>query len=116
MVLAETEEKALEIAPPRLPALVGELHALWHKHNMRRSTSTIRPRSTARSPTAAPSPPRRPRRCDILRAQLAESGANYLVCRFAFGDLSLRNRQRSLELFQRHVMPALRESVSVAAE
>ena len=47
---------------------------------------------------------------------MAESGANYLVCRFAFGDLSLSESTRSLELFQRHVMPGLRESVPVAAE
>jgi alkanesulfonate monooxygenase SsuD/methylene tetrahydromethanopterin reductase-like flavin-dependent oxidoreductase (luciferase family) len=50
---------------------------------------------------------------ELLRGQLAESGANYLVCRFAFGDLSLSESMRSLELFQRHVMPALRESVPV---
>jgi alkanesulfonate monooxygenase SsuD/methylene tetrahydromethanopterin reductase-like flavin-dependent oxidoreductase (luciferase family) len=53
---------------------------------------------------------------DILRAQLAESGANYLVVRFAYGDLTLAESLRSLDLFQRHVMPALRESVKVAAE
>jgi hypothetical protein len=51
-----------------------------------------------------------------LRTQLAESGANYLVLRFAFGDLALSESLRSLELFQRHVMPGLRESVAVAAE
>ena len=48
--------------------------------------------------------------------QLAESGANYLVCRFAFGDLTLAESLRSLDLFTRHVMPALRESTQVAAE
>ncbi len=53
---------------------------------------------------------------ELLRGQLAESGANYMVCRFAFGDLSLAELLRSLELFQRHVMPGLRESVPVAAE
>ena len=47
---------------------------------------------------------------------MAESGANYLVTRFAFGDLSLSESTRSLDLFQRHVMPGLRESVPVAAE
>jgi len=52
----------------------------------------------------------------MLRAQLAESGANYLVCRFAFGDLTLAESLRTVELFQRHVMPGLRESVAVAAE
>ena len=58
-----------------------------------------------------------PRRCcELLRAQIAESGANYLVSRFAYGDMTLAESLRSLELFQRHVMPALRESVPVAAE
>jgi hypothetical protein len=53
---------------------------------------------------------------EILRKQLKESGANYLVCRFAFGNMALGDSERSLELFQRHVMPGLRESVAVAAE
>ena len=44
------------------------------------------------------------------------SGANYLVCRFAYGDMTLAESLRSLELFQRHVMPALRENMPVAAE
>ena len=53
---------------------------------------------------------------DKLRAEIAESGANYLVTRFAYGDMKLAESLHSLELFQRHVMPALRESVAVAAE
>jgi alkanesulfonate monooxygenase SsuD/methylene tetrahydromethanopterin reductase-like flavin-dependent oxidoreductase (luciferase family) len=52
---------------------------------------------------------------ESLRRQLAETGANYLVCRFAFGDLTLAESLRSLELFTRQVMPALREQ-RVAAE
>ena len=51
-----------------------------------------------------------------LRAQIAESGANYCVCRFAYGDMTLAESLKSLELFQRHVMPGLRETVAVAAE
>ena len=51
-----------------------------------------------------------------LRSQLEESGANYLVSRFAFGDLTLAESLRSLDLFTRHVMPALKESTRVAAE
>jgi alkanesulfonate monooxygenase SsuD/methylene tetrahydromethanopterin reductase-like flavin-dependent oxidoreductase (luciferase family) len=42
-----------------------------------------------------------------LAAQLAESGANYLGCRFAFGDLTLDESLRSLDLFTREVMPHL---------
>jgi hypothetical protein len=42
-----------------------------------------------------------------LRRQLAQTGTNYVVGQFAFGDLSLDECRRSVELFARHVMPAL---------
>jgi len=44
---------------------------------------------------------------DALARQIAETGVNYLVCRFAFGDMALGESQRSLELFVRHVLPEL---------
>jgi alkanesulfonate monooxygenase SsuD/methylene tetrahydromethanopterin reductase-like flavin-dependent oxidoreductase (luciferase family) len=43
-----------------------------------------------------------------LAAQLKESGANYCVGQFAFGDLSHAEALRSIELFGREVMPQLR--------
>ena len=45
---------------------------------------------------------------EFLKAQMKESGANYVVGQFAFGDLSLAETLRSLELFTRRVMPELR--------
>jgi alkanesulfonate monooxygenase SsuD/methylene tetrahydromethanopterin reductase-like flavin-dependent oxidoreductase (luciferase family) len=44
-----------------------------------------------------------------LQSQITESGANYLVGQFAFGDLSLEESLRSVDLFTQHVMPALRK-------
>jgi alkanesulfonate monooxygenase SsuD/methylene tetrahydromethanopterin reductase-like flavin-dependent oxidoreductase (luciferase family) len=44
----------------------------------------------------------------FLKSQLADSGANYVVGQMAFGDLSLGEMLRSVELFSRDVMPALR--------
>jgi alkanesulfonate monooxygenase SsuD/methylene tetrahydromethanopterin reductase-like flavin-dependent oxidoreductase (luciferase family) len=44
---------------------------------------------------------------DTLVKQVAEAGNNYLVARLAFGDLSLAESLRSLELYTRAVMPAL---------
>ncbi len=43
----------------------------------------------------------------FLQSQLAESRANYLVGQFAFGDLSLAESLRSVELFSSHVMAKL---------
>jgi alkanesulfonate monooxygenase SsuD/methylene tetrahydromethanopterin reductase-like flavin-dependent oxidoreductase (luciferase family) len=44
---------------------------------------------------------------EALAAQIKTAGINYLVCRFAFGDLTLIEARHSLNLFARHVMPAL---------
>ena len=43
----------------------------------------------------------------FLQAQIDESAANYLVGQFAFGDLSLAESLRSVELFRKYVMPKL---------
>jgi alkanesulfonate monooxygenase SsuD/methylene tetrahydromethanopterin reductase-like flavin-dependent oxidoreductase (luciferase family) len=43
----------------------------------------------------------------FLQSQLEESAANYLVGQFAFGDLSLDESLRSLQLFSERVMPKL---------
>ena len=43
----------------------------------------------------------------FLQAQLDESAANYLVGQFAFGDLTLAESLRTVELFKREVMPTL---------
>ncbi len=44
---------------------------------------------------------------EVLSSQLDLCGANYLVCRFAFGDLALAEAKRSVELFARDVAPLL---------
>jgi len=42
----------------------------------------------------------------VLSDQVVESGTNYLVCQMAFGDLSLKEMERSVALFADRVMPA----------
>jgi len=44
---------------------------------------------------------------DALSAQLAETGANYLVGQFVFGDMTLEEATHSIGLFASRVMPAL---------
>ena len=48
----------------------------------------------------------------FLSRQLADSHANYLVGQFCFGDLTLAEMQRSVELFATEVMPALRSELT----
>jgi alkanesulfonate monooxygenase SsuD/methylene tetrahydromethanopterin reductase-like flavin-dependent oxidoreductase (luciferase family) len=115
MVLADTEAEALAIGRRAYRMWHTSFHALWRKHNQMPTNVVYPPEiddqiADGRAVVGTPEKVR-----DVLRAQLAESGANYMVCRFAFGDLSLAESLRSLDLFQRHVMPALRESVPVSA-
>jgi alkanesulfonate monooxygenase SsuD/methylene tetrahydromethanopterin reductase-like flavin-dependent oxidoreductase (luciferase family) len=49
-----------------------------------------------------------------LREQVDETGINYIVGQFAFGDLTLAECQRSIKLFADEVMPALRQQKRVA--
>jgi alkanesulfonate monooxygenase SsuD/methylene tetrahydromethanopterin reductase-like flavin-dependent oxidoreductase (luciferase family) len=44
----------------------------------------------------------------FLKAQVEDSGANYIVGQFCFGDLTLDEMRRSVDLFAINVMPALR--------
>jgi len=116
LVLADSEEKALETGRRAYRRWWSSFMTLWHKHGIPPTSVNYPPEidgqmADGRAIVGTPQ-----QAVEQLRAQLAESGANYLVCRFAFGDLSLSESTRSLELFQRHVMPALRESVAVAAE
>jgi alkanesulfonate monooxygenase SsuD/methylene tetrahydromethanopterin reductase-like flavin-dependent oxidoreductase (luciferase family) len=48
----------------------------------------------------------------FLKEQLEISGANYVVGQFCFGDLSLAEMLRSVELVAAHVMPKLRASLA----
>jgi hypothetical protein len=45
---------------------------------------------------------------DFLAAEIEASGSNYLLSWFAFGDMTLAESLRSIELFSREVMPAIR--------
>jgi alkanesulfonate monooxygenase SsuD/methylene tetrahydromethanopterin reductase-like flavin-dependent oxidoreductase (luciferase family) len=116
MVLADTEEKALEIGRRAYKRWWSSFMALWHKHGIPPTNVNYPPEidgqiADGRAIVGTPA-----KALELLRAQLAESGANYLVCRFAFGDLTLSESLRTVELFQRDVIPGLRESVAVAAE
>jgi alkanesulfonate monooxygenase SsuD/methylene tetrahydromethanopterin reductase-like flavin-dependent oxidoreductase (luciferase family) len=44
---------------------------------------------------------------DTLIAQLQSAGSNYCVCRFAFGDITLAESLRSLDLFAKTAIPAI---------
>ena len=52
---------------------------------------------------------------DFIAAEIAATGSNYLLSWFAFGDMTLDESRRSLELFSREVMPAFADAGTDAA-
>lgn len=116
MVIAETDAQALEVARRAYRVWYGSFMHLWWKYNQKPPNVNYPPEidTPIEIGTAAVGSPETVAKA--LKAQLAESGANYLVCRFAFGDLSLKESLRSVDLFSKHVMPALRQDQRVAAE
>jgi alkanesulfonate monooxygenase SsuD/methylene tetrahydromethanopterin reductase-like flavin-dependent oxidoreductase (luciferase family) len=106
VVVADTDEAALALARRAYPKWHHSFTYLFRIHG--RSQQHPRPAgfdalmAVGQGVAGAPSTV-----LAYLRSQLAQTGTNYVVGQFAFGDLSLDECRRSVELFARHVMPAL---------
>jgi len=114
IVVADTDDEAISRARRAYPA--------WHRaftHLFRlRGRSQRHPRPpdwdalTAGGQGVAGSPRTVTR---LLKMQLAETGCNYFVGQFAFGDLTRDECLHSIDLFAREVMPALRNVAGASA-
>lgn len=114
IVIAESREEALKTARRGYRRWFASFMKLWRDHN-RPPVGVNYPEEIdgfIENGLAAVGTPAEVRA--ILEAQLAESGANYLGCRFAFGDLSLEESLCSIDLFTREVMPHLRAAREAA--
>lgn len=107
VVIAETDREALAVARRAYRAWYASFIKLWDEHGTRPLHADFGPDFDAvlRSGQAAVGAPETVRR--TLAAQASAGGVNYCVSRFAFGDLTLAESLRSLELYTQHVMPSL---------
>lgn len=114
VVVGETDADALKVARRAYPIWHENFHFLYHKYG-RSPVHGERPteyeQMVADGLAIAGSPQTVTR---AIRAQLAASGANYFVCQFVFGDMSLDESLRSIALFTNEVMPALTDAVAGA--
>jgi len=109
IVIADTDREALTVARRAYP--------VWHRHFY------FLARLSGRMPTH-PRSPEFDRMMELgqavagsaqtvhqfLQREVDESAANYLVGQFAFGDLSLAESLRTVQLFQKEVMPKMKGS------
>ena len=115
VVVADTDAAALAIARRAYPRWHDSFTFLHRKHG--RLNAHPRPATfeglaeVGQGVAGAPATV-----AAFLRRELDETGSNYCVCQFAFGDLSDAEIRRSIELFARDVMPALAGEVPVVAD
>ena len=110
LVVAETDAEALRLAERAYPVWNASFLHLFKVYD--RMPSHPRPpqfsaiqedgRGLCGSPRTV---------TEIIRKQMAESGTDYFVGQFAFGDLTLAEAKRSINLFAGEVMPALRNAL-----
>jgi alkanesulfonate monooxygenase SsuD/methylene tetrahydromethanopterin reductase-like flavin-dependent oxidoreductase (luciferase family) len=107
LVVADTDAEAHELAERAYPMWHDSFNALFKVYG--RTPMHARPpqfagmiadtRGLCGSPHTV---------TEIVRQQMTEAGADYFVGQFYFGDMTLAEASRSIELFAREVMPALR--------
>ena len=115
MVIADTAEEAQAVARRAWRVHAISFLKLWRKHgagpiNAVMSEDFAQAEAAGLAFAGTPAQVR-----DALRAQVAATGVNYVVSRFAFGDQSHAEMLRSATLFAREVMPALAEEHREAA-
>jgi alkanesulfonate monooxygenase SsuD/methylene tetrahydromethanopterin reductase-like flavin-dependent oxidoreductase (luciferase family) len=106
IVVGDTDAEALAIARRAFPHWHESFHHLYHAHN-RSPVAGERPdfegmRALGNAIAGSPATVRA-----ALAAQSEQSRANVQLGQFVFGDMSLDESLRSIELFAEQVMPAI---------
>jgi alkanesulfonate monooxygenase SsuD/methylene tetrahydromethanopterin reductase-like flavin-dependent oxidoreductase (luciferase family) len=103
--VAETDEIARAEGARAYQTWFEKYAWLWQKYDPRPppSMEDVLRRDAGRIITGSP----RMMRDEIAR-QIEETGANYFITRFAYGNLTYEQSARSLELFVSEVMPYFR--------
>jgi alkanesulfonate monooxygenase SsuD/methylene tetrahydromethanopterin reductase-like flavin-dependent oxidoreductase (luciferase family) len=107
VVVADSDAEALAVARRAYAMWHGSFHRLFVLHGTRPANAAYPvsyddAQAQGFAIAAGPETVR-----DTLVAQLQAAGSNYCVCRFAFGDLTLAESLRSLDLFAKTAMPAI---------
>ena len=106
VVVADTDEEAEAIARAVHPSWAASFVKLWADHGDTAVAHRVNLDAALRHETILAGSPARV--CAQVRRLVEATGVNYVICSFAWGDLTLDQSLRSLRLFAEHVMPAFR--------
>lgn len=108
VVVAETEKEALEIARRGYDKWRTSFLKLWKAHGIMPVMHAVFPErfedAEAEGRAVAGTADKV---ASFLLREVKAGGLNYLLCRFAFGDITGAESLHSLNLFTKHVMPEL---------
>ncbi len=117
VVVADTDEAALAIARRAYPRWRGNFRWLFARHGVEPRIAALYPPTfdqLAAIVNGVAGSPRTVR--DFVAAEVEATGSNYFVSWLAFGDMTLAESLRSLELFSREVMPSFVSTRADAAQ
>jgi alkanesulfonate monooxygenase SsuD/methylene tetrahydromethanopterin reductase-like flavin-dependent oxidoreductase (luciferase family) len=106
MVIADTDRAALDIARRAYRCWHASFMHLFKKHNAQPRFAIYSDDFDEVCASGLVIAGSAARVRDTVMAIQADSGMNYLLCRFAFGDMTFVESMRSIDLFAEQVMPA----------
>lgn len=116
VVVADTDRHALAIARRAYPRWRDSFRWLFARHGAEPRIAALYPATfdeLMAIDNGVAGSPRTVR--DFIAAEIAATGSNYLLSWLAFGDMTLAESRRSLELLSREVMPTFADAGADAA-
>lgn len=109
IVVADTDEAALDIGRKAWPTFFSNFIRLWRKHGTEPVNAKLPPdfESLLASRHAVVGSPETVAK--ELASQIVDGGLNYLIGSYVFGDMLHSDVVKSVELFSSHVMPQLKD-------
>jgi alkanesulfonate monooxygenase SsuD/methylene tetrahydromethanopterin reductase-like flavin-dependent oxidoreductase (luciferase family) len=115
IVVAETDEEAKALAQRAYLKWREHFFHLANRFGYKLNTASIYPEDWATIERQGNGFAGSPESVRAYIGAQVDTGINYFVSWLAFGDLTLRESLRSLELFSKHVMPAFPDEARVPA-
>jgi alkanesulfonate monooxygenase SsuD/methylene tetrahydromethanopterin reductase-like flavin-dependent oxidoreductase (luciferase family) len=109
VVVGQTDKEALEIARTGYGKWRESFLKLWIRHNQMPIMHAVFPETYEEAEAQGRAVAGTPEKVRAhLQRSIDEAGLNYMLCRFAFGDMERDASLYSLDLFTRHVMADLK--------
>jgi alkanesulfonate monooxygenase SsuD/methylene tetrahydromethanopterin reductase-like flavin-dependent oxidoreductase (luciferase family) len=115
VVVAETEDEAMRVARRAYRPWFESLNHLWRKYDVPSPLDGVLPEDFVDWHEAGAGFAGTPAQArEYIAAQIDEAGINYFCADLAFGDVSFDEAARTVDLFEREIIPAF-DPVSAAS-